>query len=108
MLTRLIQQLRGEPLHHRAKNTTQSSLSEAERSQKEVRVEATMKTKQMEGGRQVERERERQHWGKSETLKTTTAPFGQKILANIAIVIPAAINKGLITHIADLKNNKKA
>ncbi len=80
MLTRLIQQLRGEPLHHRAKNTTQSSLSEAERSQKEVRVEATMKTKQMEGGRQVERERERQHWGKSETLRTTTAPFGQKIL----------------------------
>lgn len=57
MLTRLIQQLRGEPLHHRAKNTTQSSLSETERSQKEVRVEATMKTKQMEGGRQVERER---------------------------------------------------
>lgn len=69
-----------------------------------------MTDKQMKGGIQVERERERerQHWGKSETLRTRTAPFGQKILTDIATVIPTAIDKDLITRIADLKNNKKS
>lgn len=61
----------------------------ADQSQKEVQSVSHNDRHQNEGRETMKRER--QHWEKTETLKTRAARFRPKILTNVATVIPAAI-----------------